>query len=245
MSKRFLVPLFVMFTAVASPAQNNWEVGAHYSWWGMGYFILDEENDAAYAFDAYGGPLNFDTHGTNFGFSLRYFPGGKQGSFSLGFSYERNYFEADLSGFTTETAGDAIVTKTGSGSVDLSPHSFNVDVRWELFPGSRLHPYVGLGFGVGPQKGDIVFTTVTETDRGGVVTSETVKEELTLKEAITKIEREREKEDPDEDFYMVDFFPILYLTFGLRAELSENVFLLGELAFYDGFIARGGLAFRF
>ena len=210
----------------------------------MGYFIVNPENDVSNAFDTYDGPIEFDTYGHNYGFSLRYFPGGKQGSFSIGISYERNYFNADINGSYTETTASGTITKSGSGYIDLSPHSFNVDVRWEILPSSKLHPYVGIGLGIGPQRGDIVFTTVTETDTGGVITTETVTEELTLKEAIRKIEQEQEK-DEDEDYYMVDFFPIVYLNLGLRAEVARNFFLLGEVAIYDGFIARGGVSFRF
>ena len=63
-----------------------------------------------------------------------------------------------------------------------------------------------------------------------------------LDDGLLALEQAQEQ---DEDFYMIDFFPIIYLNLGLRAELVENFFILGELAVYDGFIARGGLAFRF
>lgn len=244
MKKLVFITLCVLSIAFSSHAQENWEFGIHYSNWGMGYFIVEPEDDASDVFDAYDGPIEFDTKGHNFGFSVRFFPGGKQGSFSVGFSYERNYFNADISGSYSEEIEGGTVTKTGSGYVDLTPHSFNLDVRWEIIPTSKVHPYVGIGIGAGPQTGNIVFTTVTDTQINGSVHTEIETEELSLKEAIKKIEQEREGEE-DEDYYMVDFFPILYLNFGLRAELAKNFYLLGEIAIYDGFIARGGLAFRF
>ena len=244
MKKLILIALFIVSITCVSSAQENWEIGTHYSNWGMGYFIVNPENDASDVFDAYDGPIEFDSNGYNFGISVRFFPGGKQGSFSVGFSYERNYFNADISGSYSEEIDNATITKTGSGYVNLTPHSFNLDVRWEIFPNSKVHPYVGIGFGAGPQNGNIVFTTVTDSQINGSVNTETVTEELTLKEAIKKIEQEQEMEQ-DEDYYMVDFFPILYLNVGLRAKLAKNFYLLGEIAIYDGFIARGGLAFRF
>lgn len=244
MKKILLATLCILSLSLLSIAQENWEFSTHYSYWGMGYFIANPENDVSDAFDAYDGPIEFETYGHNFGFTLRFFPGGKQGSFSLGFSYERNYFKADIKGSYSEAITNGAITKAGSGYIDLTPHSFNLDVRWEILPNSRLHPYAGIGVGVGPQRGNIVFTTVTDTKIGGVITSETETEELTLKEAIKKIERAQEK-DEDEDYYMVDFFPIVYLNLGLRAEVARNFYLMGEIAVYDGFIARAGVAFRF
>jgi len=240
MKKLLLTILFIVSLTFLSHAQAQWEIGTHYSSWGTGYFVTDPEDYASDAFDAFGGPIEFDPNGHNFGFGIRFFPGGKQGSFSIGFSYERNYFKADLSGSYTETVVGGTVTKTGSGEIDLTPHSFNLDVRWDIFPNSRVHPYVGIGLGVGPLNGDIAFTTITETNINGSITTETETEELTLKEAIEKI-----GEEQDEDLYLINFFPIIHLNLGVRGEIVDSVYLLGEVAFYDGFIIRGGLAYRF
>ncbi len=65
-------------------------------------------------------------------------------------------------------------------------------------------------------------------------------EELTLKEAIEKIDEAR-----DEKLYLINFFPIIHLSLGVRGEIVDSVYLLGEVAFYDGVILRGGLAYRF
>ncbi len=240
MKKLLLTIFFIGSLSFLANAQGQWEVGAHYSGWGTGIVVSDPEEYVSDAFDEYDGPITFDPHGHNFGFMLRFFPAGKQGSFSIGFSYERNYFKADLSGSYTETVAGGTVNKTGSGKVDLSPHSFNLDFRWDIYPSSKVHPYVGIGFGVGPLNGDITFTTTTETNINGSITIETVTEELTLKEAIKKIE-----EKQDENLYLVNFFPIVHLNLGLRGEIVDSVYLLGEVAFYDGFILRGGLAYRF
>lgn len=65
-------------------------------------------------------------------------------------------------------------------------------------------------------------------------------ETLTLREAIKNIE-----ENNDVNLSFIDAFPIVYIDFGLRAEIVDSICLLGEIAFYDGFIARGGISYRF
>ena len=240
MKKLLPTILSIVSLTLLSNAQGKFEIGAHYSSWGTNMVIADPEDYISDAFNAYDGPIKLDPHGYNYGFELRLFPGGKQGSFSIGVSYERNYFRADLSGSYTGTIADGTVTKTGNGKIDLTPHSFNMDLRWEIIPRSKIHPYVGIGFGAGPLNGEVTFTTVTKTERGGSSTTETETETLTLKEAIEKIEAEQ-----GEDLYFINFFPIIHLNLGLRAEILDNTYFLGEVALYDGFILRGGLAFRF
>jgi len=240
MKKPLLAILFIVSLTLLSHAQGKFEIGAHYSSWGTTMVIVDPKAHITDAFNAYDGPIKLDPHGHNYGFGLRFFPGGQQGSFSIGFSYERNYFKADLTGSYTGTITGGTVTRTGNGKIDLTPHSFNMDFRWEIVPRAKIHPYIGIGLGVGPLNGDVTFTTVTKTERGGSSTTATEKEILTLKEAIDKIEAKQGK-----DIYFLNFFPILHLNLGLRAKVSDNIYALGEVAIYDGFILRGGLAYRF
>ena len=240
MKKLLLMVLLIVSISFLSHAQGQWEIGGHYSSWSSGFVVASPGDYAADAFDEYDGPIGFDFDGHNFGFGLRFFPAGKQGSFSIGLSYERNYFNADLSGSYTETLQSGTVIKTGSGRIESTPHSFNLDFRWEIFPRSRVHPYIGIGFGAGPLDGDITFTTVTETNQSGSVLTRTVTEEMTLKDAIRKIEEKQGK-----DLYPIHFFPIFHLDLGIRGEIVQGVYLLGEVALYDGTIVRGGLAYRF
>ncbi len=240
MKKLLLLVLLVASITFLSHAQGKWEIDGHYSSWGSGFVVASPKDYVTDAFDEYHGPIGFDFDGHNFGFGLRFFPAGKQGSFSIGLSYERNYFNADLSGSYTETVQGVTVNKTGSGRMETTPHSFNLDFRWEIIPRAKVHPYIGVGFGAGPLDGDITFTTVTEPNQGGAVTTRTVTEELTLKDAINKIEAKQGK-----DLYPVNFFPIFHLDLGIRAEIVNGVYLLGEVALYDGTSVRGGLAYRF
>jgi hypothetical protein len=234
MKKLLLTILFIVSLALASSAQGQWEIGIHYSTWGTSYFGINTEDRLPDAFDSYNGPLNFDPHGRNYGIGIRYIPGGKHGSFSLGFSYDRNYFNADISGSYSEGGN----TFTGTGDIKLVPHSFNLDFRWEIIPTSRIHPYIGFGFGAGPLNGTATLTTVTRNDTTGATTTQT--ETLTLREAIKNIE---EKNDIDLSF--IGAFPIVYANVGLRGEIVDGLYALGEIAFYDGFIGRAGISYRF
>jgi hypothetical protein len=234
MKKLLFTILFILSFTLASYAEGQLEIGMHYSTWGSSYFGVDTENNIADAFESYNGSLEFDPHGHNYGIQIRFFPGGEYGSFSLGISYERNYFNADISGSYSENGN----TITGEGDIELAPHSFTLDFRWDIIPRSRIHPYVGFGFGAGPLHGTARLTTVTRNDSTGAVTTQT--ETVTLREAIKNIE-----ENNDVNLSFIDAFPIVYIDFGLRAEIIDSIYLLGEIAFYDGFIARGGVSFRF
>jgi hypothetical protein len=133
-----------------------------------------------------------------------------------------------------------IVAKRGRGRMESTPHSFNLDFRWEIFPRSKVHPYIGIGFGAGPLDGAITFTTVTETDQSGSISTRTATEKMTLKDAIRRIEEKQGKK-----LYPINFFPIFHLSLGVRGEIVDRVYLLGEAALYDGTIVRGGFAYRF
>ncbi len=234
MKKPILTILFIAFLALASYAQPAWEIGIHYSIWGNSHFGVDPNSEIPDAFMSYNGSLNYDPHGHNYGIELRFIPGGKHGSFSMGISYERNYFNADLSGSYSENGN----TVTGTGSIKLVPHSFNLDFRWEFLRESRIHPFLGFGFGIGPLKGTATLTTITKNNATGATTTQT--ESLTLREAIKNIEAKN-----DLNLSFIGAFPIAYLNLGLRAEIVDNISASGEIAFYDGFIARGRISYRF
>ena len=84
MKKPLLIILFIVSLTLASYAQGQWEIGIHYATWGTSYFGVDTEDNIPDAFESYSGSLKFDPHGHNYGIGIRFFPGGKHGSFSLG-----------------------------------------------------------------------------------------------------------------------------------------------------------------
>jgi len=241
--KKILIPFFlVLLLSIQIHSQGKWVIGLHYSKWSINVVKpMVEENvtDAFEDFDTSKGNLNFDSNGNNFGFEITYFPKGEEGSFSIGISYERNNFKGKLEGNYTETDdfGNSIKV-VGLGSFDLQPHSFNLNLCWDLWPKSRVHPYIGFGFGIGPLNGDLELNTTTTTYYPDHTLVEETKDKKTLKEAINELD------DEDEGFPL-SFFPIIHLKLGLKGEVVNNVYLFTELGIYDGILFRGGLSFRF
>jgi hypothetical protein len=237
-----LVVLFFMMNIFSFAGPGKFEVGFHYSYWTINVIapvIEDLTPDLEY-YDPEKGKLNFDSDGNNFGFEFRFFPAGKNGSFSVGLSYERNNFKAKLNGAYTETDNQGNrLEASADGNIELLPHSFNLSLRWELWPGARVHPYLGFGFGFGAMKGMVNYHSkqVLYTQTGTFTEEES--EEWTLKELIDEYEQEEGKSFP------VSFFPVVHLNFGFRGEIIDNLYLLAEFAVYDGLIFRGGLAYRF
>ncbi|MGE5340544.1 MAG: hypothetical protein ACM3SY_03595 [Candidatus Omnitrophota bacterium] len=238
--KKLLVLMFVFAViSVFAHAESGYvEIGGHYSYWNIDVIGKLVSENAVPDFDYYDpakGKLNFKSEGNNYGVELRFFPGGKKGSFSIGFSYERNNFKAKLDGSYTETdnlgrQGTATVT----GTMDLVPHSFNVNLRWEIAPAAFIHPYFGIGFGFGKLEG--AFTAHSSLAVTGQPIQES-NETLTLREALDKL-----KEEGNE--FPFKFFPIVQVQLGLRIQILPGVYALAEGAVYDGLTIRGGLSFR-
>lgn len=243
MKKFAFIIVFVSVLVISSYASGNWEIGTHYSYWSLNLIKSQIEKNFTPDLDLYDpnkGHFNFDSNGNNYGVEIRYFPGGKDGSFSIGLSYERNNFKSKINGAYTEydNYGNRLEAEA-AGTVDVFPHSFNLSFRWDLWPSSRIHPYIGIGFGMGALRGTLkADTKATLYYSSGATRSETDHEEKTIKQALDEF-----KDQGNE--YPLNFFPIAHIHFGLKGEIVNNIYLLGEVAVYDGFIARGGIAYRF
>ncbi len=236
------VVLYLTSLCLFPAIPGQWEVGFHYSSWTVDMIapiIEDITPDLKY-YDPEKGVLHFDSNGNNLGFEVRYFPGGKNGSFSIGLSYERNNFKANVNGAYNDSDeyGNKLEA-SAQGEVDLKPHSFNLGFRWELWSSSRVHPYIGFGFGFGGLKGTAGYNSkqvvYTKTD----TYTEEAAESWTLKELIDKYEEE------EDELFPLTFFPIIHIQLGVRGEVIDNLYLLAEVAVYDGVIFRGGVAYRF
>jgi len=243
--KRFLIILLISLVSMSftfAQSKGHWEVGIHYSTWNIDALTSYLEDNFVPELEYYEldkGPLTYDSNGNNYGIELRFFPGGKKGSFSIGISYEKNNFRATAAGSYQETQQGKLYELTADGAMDLTPHSFNLGLRWELFPTARVHPYFGFAVGLGALNGTLEYHTVLR-EVGNPNPIDSIDEEWTLKEALEEIEVET-----GEDSYPLSFFPILHVQVGVRGEIAPNIYLLAEAALYDGFILRGGLAYRF
>jgi len=242
MKKTIILAFLILLLSLQIHSEREWVLGFHYSKWSINVIkSMIEENvtDAFEDFDTSKGDLSFDSNGNNFGFEISYFPKGKEGSFSIGISYERNNFKGKLEGNYTDTDDfgnrEEIV---GKGFFNLQPHSFNLNLCWDLWPKSRVHPYIGLGFGIGPLNGEGELTTTTTTYYHGYTLVKETKDKKTLKEAINEL-------DDEGQGFPLTFFPIIHLSLGCKGEVVNNLYVFVEVAIYDGTLFRGGVSYRF
>jgi hypothetical protein len=242
MKKLAFVILLLAAGVCAFPAGGYLEIGVHYSYWNIDVaskYIEDHFVPDFQYYDPAKGKFNFKSDGNNYGVELRFFPGGKNGSFSLGVSYEKNNFNANIDGAYTDSDSQGHrLEAEAKGRVELIPHSINANLRWEIFPSGRIHPYFGIGFGIGKLNGTLTAHTKQTVYYQGTTTVQETTETKTLKEAI-------DEEKAKGNDFPFKFFPIVQLQVGLRAEIVSNVYLLAEGAVYDGIVIRGGLSFRF
>ena len=241
--KRYVLLMFlVSFLVSGLYSKEKWEVGIHYSYWSFNVaksFFEDSFTPDFEDYDPDKGSLGFNSDGNNYGIEIRFFPGGKKGSFSIGISYERNYFNLDFSGEYNDINDDGNPYEaSASGSLELAPHSFNIGIRWELWPGSSIHPFIGIGLGAGLLNGTVKYQTETITYVPGNTEVEVTDDEMTLKEFLEELE-------DDGDGFPLSFFPIIHIHLGVRGEITQNLYLLAEMSVYDGIMFRGGIAYRF
>jgi len=254
-------------------AQGKWEFGFHYSRWSLNIvkpYVEDSLNDTV-ASDlkdkflsdiradypslverGYNQRTVFDSSGDNYGAEVRFYPGGRNGSFSVGLSVEKTSMKVGI----PEASGtleleDSITHRTGtfegnaSGEFLLKPLSFHLSLRWDIFPSAGLHPYVTVGVGASTAKAIDTATfsysyTGTLSVPGGPSREYSASESKTLRELID------EQEAKGEDFVLpVNFVPFFQLSIGLKGRLTENIHLLVDAGVWDGLLLRAGLAFRF
>lgn len=263
----------ILFAGPGLQAQGKWEFGFHYSRWSLNIvkpYIEDSLNDTV-ASDlkdkflsdlqadypslverGYSQRTVFDSSGNNFGAEVRYYPGGRNGSFSVGLSVEKTSMKVGI----PEASGtleleDSITHRNGTfegnafGEFLLKPLSFHLSLRWDIFPSAGLHPYVTVGLGASTARAIDTATysyayTGTLSIPGGPSRQYADGESKTLRELID------EQEAKGEDFVLpVNFVPFFQLNFGLKGRLTENIHLLVDAGLWDGFLLRAGVAYRF
>ena len=235
---------------------GHWEVGVHYSWWSvnllkgifeskltdeLGKSIQDEivkqsgMIQAGLVKLAYSQSLSFDSSGTNTGLEVRYFSRGRAGTFSLGVGFEKSYMKLMLTGTARQ---DYLSGSTASidvnASVAFSPFTTHASFRWEIGANQRITPFITLGVGFAPLSGTFSYTYSGTYKAGGLQQSLNGSKVQTFDELGQEI-----------DFDFPRTLVVLQLDFGLKAELAKGLFIVGEAGVWDGFILRGGLAYRF
>ena len=172
--------------------------------------------------------------GSNYGLGIRYYPLGKRGALSIGFSLEKTKIKLTMAGPVTQNYTDGSVATVESSSYAVTnPFSVNISFRWDFFPKWRVTPYFVFGFGFGPLEGDVSYNYVGTYHRGS--------NQLSIEgEEIKTFDQLRVQEDIG-----LDVLIVLQAALGVKGEIYKGIFVLGEVGFWDGLILRGGLAYRF
>jgi hypothetical protein len=247
-------------------AQGHFELSFHYGIWTIDLLGDTVENAVSDALETevrdaileeiqndypdlenpiYSQSIDFDSSGNNYGFEVRWYPGGQDGSFSLGFSLEKTKMEIDLAKIAADMEFDDGSTFGGmaTGGVVLHPLTFHLSFRWDIIPSSLVHPYITFGVGAatfGSIEGDEVSYSWTGELNvpGDPLKIYDGDEAKTIKEIQDDLEEE------DEDFLPLPFLPFIQLNLGLKGKITENIHLMVDVGIWNGFIFRGGIALR-
>jgi len=268
--------LFVVFLAgrVAGDT-GHFEFNAHYGKWSLNLLksVIEDslsdvlENDIKDRFlediqtdhptfreKNYSQNIDFDSSGNNYGFEIRWYPGGKGGSFSLGFAIEKTsmkisfpHFSASMEVEDTSSPSflQAAFQAAGSSAFQIKPTSFHLSFRWDILPTSIVHPYITLG--VGAATGTALDeATLTYSYSGSLTIPGEDSEDYSESEVTKTIKQLREEQEAKgKEFALPNFFPFFQLNLGLKGMITKNIHILIDAGILDGFLLRGGLSLRF
>jgi hypothetical protein len=177
----------------------------------------------------------FASSGSDYGFEVRFYPGGRYSSFSLGVSIEKTRMKATLEGPVTVQYVDGSSAEIDAvGIIDLDPLFTNLSFRWDIKPTWAVTPYFILGLGFAALNGEVSYEyNGTYYWAGG-----TESHDDSYSKPIEEVEEDFEVSLPN-------IIPLLQINLGLRAEIIPHLHLRAEAGIWDGFIIRGGLAYKF
>ncbi|MFW6128953.1 MAG: hypothetical protein ACOC6P_01750 [Candidatus Aminicenantaceae bacterium] len=179
--------------------------------------------------------LVFDSSGSNYGLEVRLYPRGREGSFSLGISIEKTDMNISIVGTVKQEFNDSSYAEIeAEGYLTLSPISSNLSFRWDFIPQGRITPYFVCGLGLAPLKGEVSYNYTGGYYWGGP-------EEI-IKDSDAKSFKEIEEEI---EFNIPNIMILLQTCVGVRGEIMPFLHARVEAGFWDGFVIRGGLAYRF
>lgn len=264
-----VISVFFLFIALLVPsasAQGKIEFGFHYSYWSVNIirgiiedvigdtlestleddFLSDIQDDYPnLEKESYEQDVSFDSSGDNFGFEMRWYPGGHNGSFSLGLSVEKTTMRLALTEIYArmDLTPNSYFDADASAEYTIKPLSFHLSFRWDLFPSSRIRPYFTFGFGAATgtalKESELSYSYSGELEVEGQIVESYSEEEIK-----TLDELRQELKDEGEDFFLPGFIPFFQMNLGLKAEITKNLHLLFDAGIWDGFLLRGGIAVR-
>ncbi len=230
-------------------SQGKWEFNLHYGSWNVNFAKSAVESAIEDSVDSeirdsvledhpdltelnYNREFNFGSSGFNGGFEIRYYPGGEDGSFSIGFSIEKTKMKLSLDGTVNmDFTNGSYVDYITNGEFLMEPLSYNLSFRWDIKPSWVVHPYIGFGFGIAPLKGNFSFST-----------------DGTFFDATTgTMERETNSEKKnleDLEELPIKIIPILQFNFGIKGKITQNIHFHIDAGMWDGLLIRGGISLR-
>lgn len=180
--------------------------------------------------------FTFDSGGPNYGLELRFYPQGREGAFSLGFSLDKTKIRLTIQGDVRQDFNDGSYAevKDALGEITLNPLFTTLNFRWDFKPGWRVTPYFVFGVGMAALNGEVRYDyigsykwQVFEQDVGETET-------MSIKEA-----------EEDSDINLPNILPLLQINLGIRAEVIPLLHLRVEAGIWDGFALRAGVGYRF
>lgn len=179
--------------------------------------------------------LVFGSSGSVYGFELRFYPGGRYSSFSLGVSIEKTHMEAIVEGPVNVQFDDGSYAEMDAvGIVELNPLFTNLSFRWDIKPDWVVTPYFVLGLGVAALNGEVSYKYNGTYYWAGGTEEHEDEDKRDIKEA-----------EEDTDFNMPNIIPLLQICLGVRAEIIPHLHLKAEAGIWDGLILRAGIAYKF
>jgi len=233
------------------------QIGFHYGPWTLkpfsNYFeddllqeiskeIRERVNNAIFGSIPWGGlvtdyddELVFGTSGHNIGVEIRFYPKGPEGSFSLGFSIERTKIKVKAEGPINQSyVLGASSSVEGLGYITADPLTMNLGFRWDTSPSWRVSPYFVIGFGLATLIGEVGYEWTGSYQYKNIIEQTDGSDILTLEEVEWQIEEN-----------IPNVFYLFQLNIGVRARITRNFYINGELGFWNGTVFRAGVAYGF
>jgi hypothetical protein len=178
----------------------------------------------------------FDSGGPNYGLEIRLYPQGRDGGFSLGFSFDKTKIRLTVQGDVRQdfSDGSSAEVKDALGEITLNPLFTNLNFRWDFRPDWRVTPYFVFGVGVAALSGEVRYDYI------GPYRWQVFEQEVG--ESETKPIKEAEEES---DINLPNILPLLQINLGIRAEVIPHLHLRVEAGVWDGFALRAGVGYRF
>lgn len=251
----FLIISTIFLFSQLALAKGKWQIGPHYGIWTLSpvesmiedlvgdtleseFQGLIEEHLEIIAPDwEYTPDIHFGSGGTNLGLEVRFYPGGEDGSFSIGLAVEKSQLELTLSGsIKFKVADGSYVQGSADTRLLLEPTSYHLSLRWDIKPSWRLHPYIGFGAGIGSLNGVLTYDDVSvEAYDDSTATTVTV----------TYPSGQMDLADLLEDAgYPTIPLPILQLNLGFNFRITNYLHVLFDAGIWNGFLVRGGVSLR-